>query len=176
MIQVVGVEAISYAARMGVNATFMKAFHIPVSLENVFLIVAASSISSTVAVAPGAVGRRPRWPRSCCAHVATQSEISAYAIGQQVITTAWNVAFGLTLLATTIGWKETRALVHVKKKKPEDGEEAPLEPAGADPPVIAGAESPGHLAAAGCGVRLSRSVGPRPPRCERGRSPREWRP
>src|SRR4051794_24753461 len=29
MVQVVGVEALSYAARMGVNATFMYAFHIP---------------------------------------------------------------------------------------------------------------------------------------------------
>ena len=51
--QVVGVEALSYLARMGVNATFMYAFDIPVSVENVFLIVAASSVSSTIAVPPG---------------------------------------------------------------------------------------------------------------------------
>ena len=56
MTQVVLVEAFSYAARMGVNATFMYAYHIPVSLTNIFLIVAASSISSTIAIAPGAVG------------------------------------------------------------------------------------------------------------------------
>src|SRR5262245_53732953 len=56
MVQVVGVELLSYLARMGVNATFMYAYDIPVSLGNVFLIVAASSISSTIAVLPGAVG------------------------------------------------------------------------------------------------------------------------
>ncbi len=60
MTQVVGVEALSYIARMGVNATFMYAYHIPVSVKNVFLIVAAASISSTVALAPGAVGRPDR--------------------------------------------------------------------------------------------------------------------
>ena len=44
-------EALSYAARMGVNATFMYAYHIPVSLENIFLIV-------------GGVARSPRRSRS----------------------------------------------------------------------------------------------------------------
>jgi hypothetical protein len=53
--------------------------------------------------------------------VASPSAISAYAIGQQVITTAWNVLFGFTLLAREIGWKETRGLVHFRKKK-TDGE------------------------------------------------------
>ena len=67
MTQVVGVEVLSYIARMGVNATFMKAFHIPVSIENVFLIVAASSISSTDRRrARARWARRRPWRRSCC--------------------------------------------------------------------------------------------------------------
>ena len=64
-VEVVGVEAVSYAARMGVNATFMYAYHIPVSIQNVFLIVAAASISSTVALLPGAAGARPPSHRLC---------------------------------------------------------------------------------------------------------------
>ena len=85
---------------MGVNATFMYAFHIPVSITNVFLIVAAASVSSTVAIAPGAVGAQTALASVVLKGVAPQSAITAYSIGQQVITTAWNVAFGLTLLAT----------------------------------------------------------------------------
>jgi uncharacterized membrane protein YbhN (UPF0104 family) len=133
-VQVVGVEVLSYAARMGVNATFMKAFHIPVSVENVFLIVAASSISSTVAVAPGAVGAQTALATIVLQGVAPSSAISAYAIGQQIITTAWNVTFGFILLAREIGWARTRGLVHVHKKK--DGEE------GADGEVPADGEAP----------------------------------
>ncbi len=121
-VQVVGVEALSYAARMGVNATFMQAFHIPVSVENVFLIVAASSISSTVAVAPGAVGAQTALASVVLKGVAPQATISAYAIGQQIITTAWNVGFGLVLLARQIGWKETRGLIHFRKKD-KDGKD-----------------------------------------------------
>jgi len=121
LVQVVGVEAVSYIARMGVNATFMYAYHIPVSLQNVFLIVAASSISSTVAIAPGAVGAQTGLASVVLKGVAPQAAITAYTVGQSLITTAWNVAFGLTMLSTEIGWSETKKLVHRKKKDGEKG-------------------------------------------------------
>ena len=87
-------EAGSYAARMGVNATFMYAFHIPVSLQNVFLIVAATSISSTVALFPGAVGAQTALANVVLRDVASADAISAYSVGQSLIVTAWSVAFG----------------------------------------------------------------------------------
>ena len=49
--------------------------------------------------------------------VAPQSTITAYTVGQALITTAWSVAFGLTLLATQIGWKQTRGLIHVRRRR-----------------------------------------------------------
>jgi uncharacterized membrane protein YbhN (UPF0104 family) len=128
-VQVVGVEAISYAARMGVNATFMYAFNIPVSVKNVFLIVAAASISSTVALLPGAVGAQTALANVVLAPVASAAAISAYSVGQAVITTAFNIVFGLVLLAREIGWKAVRGMIHVRKQK--DGE------ADADPAVVA---------------------------------------
>jgi len=140
--QVVAVEALSYVARMGVNATFMYAYDIPVSVKNVFLIVAAASISSTVAIAPGAVGAQTALAQVVLAPVASASAITAYTVGQSLVTTAWNVAFGLTMLAGTIGWGQTRALVHVRKDKQKaaidavTGEDsAPAAPAGRPPPA-----------------------------------------
>ena len=108
LVEVVGVEALSYIARMGVNATFMYAYHIPVSVQNVFLIVAAASISSTVALAPGAVGAQTALAQVVLAPVASPVAITAYTVGQALVTTAWNAVFGLTMLARTIGWKDTR--------------------------------------------------------------------
>ena len=93
-----------------------------------FLIVAASSISSTVAIAPGAVGAQTALASVVLNGVASQSAITAYTVGQALITTAWNVAFGLTMLAAQIGWKQTRGLIHVHKKK--DGENRPAGRAG----------------------------------------------
>ena len=121
LVQVVGVEAVSYIARMGVNATFMYAYDIPVSLTNIFLIVAAASISSTVAIAPGAVGAQTALASVVLKGVAPQATITAYTIGQALITTAWNAVFGLTMLARTIGWKQTRKLIHRRKKDEERG-------------------------------------------------------
>jgi uncharacterized membrane protein YbhN (UPF0104 family) len=132
-VQVVAVEAASYAARMGVNATFMYAYHIPVSLEYVLLIVAAASISSTVAVLPGAVGAQTGLASVVLRDVASQSTITAYTVGQALITTAWNVAFGLTMLSTQIGWHDTRKLIHRKKKKEPDEATADGGLASADP-------------------------------------------
>jgi uncharacterized membrane protein YbhN (UPF0104 family) len=123
--QVALVEAGSYVARMGVNATFMYAFHIPVSVENVFLIVAASSISSTVALLPGAVGAQTALASVVLKGVAPQSAISAYTVGQSLITTAWNVAFGLVLLSSTIGVEATRHLVHRRRKADDLAEVGP---------------------------------------------------
>jgi hypothetical protein len=56
--------------------------------------------------------------------VAPQSVITAYTVGQALITTAWNVAFGLGALAHQIGWAETRKLVHRRRKEKEKETEA----------------------------------------------------
>jgi uncharacterized membrane protein YbhN (UPF0104 family) len=133
MTQVVGVEALSYIARMGVNATFMYAYNIPVSVTNVFLIVAAASISSTVAIAPGAVGAQTALAQVVLAPVASASAITTYTVGQALITTAWNAVFGLTMLARTIGWTDTKALIHFRKKKDD---EAVAVTAGGDPATV----------------------------------------
>jgi uncharacterized membrane protein YbhN (UPF0104 family) len=122
--QVVGVEALSYICRMGVNATFMHAFGVPVSVENVFLIVAASSISSTVALLPGAVGAQTALASVVLKGTAPTEVISAYTIGQAVITTAWSVAFGTILLAREIGWPATKAMFHRRRKGENSDSEA----------------------------------------------------
>jgi uncharacterized membrane protein YbhN (UPF0104 family) len=137
-VEVVAVEAASYVARMGVNATFMYAYDIPVSLQNVFLIVAASSLSSTIAIAPGAVGAQTALASVVLKDVAPQATITAYTVGQGLITTAWNAVFGLTMLSRSIGWAETRKLIHVRKKDEDAALEA-IEPGAA--PAIAGAVS-----------------------------------
>ena len=111
---VVGPQLGSYAARMGVNATFMYAFGIPISARNLFVIVAASSVSSSVAIAPGGIGAQTALISLALAGVAPAGDIAAYAVGQQLIVTAWNVAFGAALLIPTVGWQGARALVRTR--------------------------------------------------------------
>jgi len=127
LVQVAGVEALSYISRMCVNATFMHAFGVPVSVTNVFLIVAASSISSTIALLPGAVGAQTALASVVLKGTAPTEVISAYTIGQAVITTAFNVAFGSILLAREIGWPATKAMFHRRRKGEKNDPEAVAE-------------------------------------------------
>jgi uncharacterized membrane protein YbhN (UPF0104 family) len=112
--QVAGVQLVSYLARMGVNATLMSAFGIPVSIRNIFLIAAASSVSSTIAVTPGGVGAQTALTSVVLAGVAPAGTIAAYAVGQQLIVTGWNVILGVVLLIPTIGWRGARHLIRTR--------------------------------------------------------------
>ena len=51
-----------------------------------------------------------------------------------MITTAWNVAFGLVLLAREIGWDETRGLVHLHHKQDAEEADGAVAPDGEPPP------------------------------------------
>jgi hypothetical protein len=48
---------------------------------------------------------------------------------RKAITTAWSALFGLVLLARQIGWRETRSLVHARKKEVEPDAGQPAESA-----------------------------------------------
>lgn len=109
--QVLALEAASYLVRMAVTATFMFAYDVPVSPRAVLLIVGANSISSTFTFTPGGVGSQQALTTVALRNYAPASTVTAYSLGQQLILAAWDVALGLLLLWSTIGWRATRDLV-----------------------------------------------------------------
>jgi hypothetical protein len=48
--------------------------------------------------------------------VAPASTVTAYSLAQQLIMMAWNITFGLILMATTFGWSTTKDLVRESRK------------------------------------------------------------
>jgi uncharacterized membrane protein YbhN (UPF0104 family) len=118
--RVLSVQVASYISRIGVNATFMYAFGIPVTLRNIFLIIAANSISSTFAVTPGGVGTQQALASFALREVAPAATVTAYSLAQQMICIAWNIAFGLVLMATTFGWSATKDLVRESRKQSKE--------------------------------------------------------
>jgi uncharacterized membrane protein YbhN (UPF0104 family) len=114
--RVLSVQIASYISRIGVNATFMYAFGIPVTLRNIFLIIAANSISSTFAVTPGGVGTQQAMAAVALRDVAPSDAVAAYSLAQQMICIAWNITFGLILMATTFGWSATKDLIRESRK------------------------------------------------------------
>jgi uncharacterized membrane protein YbhN (UPF0104 family) len=118
--RVLVLQICSYAARIGVNANFMYAFGIPVTVRNVFLIIAANSVSSTFAVTPGGVGTQQAMASFALRDVAPASTVTAYSLAQQMILIAWNITFGLVAMASTFGWSATKDMVRESRKKSKE--------------------------------------------------------
>lgn len=110
--EVLAVEAASYAARVGVTATFMRAYDVPVSLQNVLLILAVNAIASTFAFTPGGVGTQQALATAALRTSASSSVVAAFSLGQQLILAAWDVALGAIVLWSAVGWTAARELVH----------------------------------------------------------------
>ena len=116
--EVLVVEVASYAARVGVTATFMRAYDVPVSPLSVLLILAVNATASTFALTPGGVGSQQALATAALRSTAPSSVVAAFSLGQQLILAAWDVAFGLLVLWSTIGWTAARALVHAETPTP----------------------------------------------------------
>ncbi|MFN8111320.1 MAG: lysylphosphatidylglycerol synthase domain-containing protein [Thermoleophilia bacterium] len=93
----------SYLAGMAATATFMHAYGLPVDLRSVCLAIAAVSVSSTLALTPGGIGTQQALTAVALDGIAPASTITAFSLGQQLITTAWSVVFGLVTLSVSIG-------------------------------------------------------------------------
>jgi len=115
--RVLSLQVASYVARIGVNATYMSAFGIPVTIRNIFLIIAANSISSTFAVTPGGVGTQQALASVALRDVAPTSTVTAYSLAQQLISMAWNITFGLIMMISTFGWSTTKGMIQESRKE-----------------------------------------------------------
>jgi uncharacterized membrane protein YbhN (UPF0104 family) len=116
--EVLLVELASYGARVAVTVAFMRAYDVPVSPQSVLLILAVNAIASTFAFTPGGVGTQQALATAALRNTASTSVVAAYSLGQQLILAAWDIALGLLLLWSAIGWAATRAVVHREAPAP----------------------------------------------------------
>ena len=112
------VEVASYAARMAVTATFMRAYDLKVTPSSLLLILAVNATASTFALTPGGVGTQQALATAALRNMASSSVVAAYSLGQQLILAAWDVAFGTLVLWSAIGWSATRALLQRGHRMP----------------------------------------------------------
>jgi uncharacterized membrane protein YbhN (UPF0104 family) len=101
--EVLALQLAAYLLRMGVFATFMRAYGIPVTIGTVLLLMGVSAASSTFAATPGGVGTQQALASVALRGTASSQAIAGYSLGQQVIVGAWDLAVGLVLLWSAIG-------------------------------------------------------------------------
>jgi uncharacterized membrane protein YbhN (UPF0104 family) len=111
--RVVWPEALSYAAKMAVIAIFLAAFAIPVTFNSIMWVIGSGSLANVASFTPGAIGVTQATNalalKTCCQ--VPNSTAVAYSTAQQLVTSAWNVAFALILVVWVFGWTGGKQLV-----------------------------------------------------------------
>ncbi len=104
-------QILSWGCKVGVVAVLLGAYGIPVSFHTVFGVVASTTLANVASLTPGAVGISQALHVASLHEVTTAATASAYSIGQQLLTTAWNVVLAVVLVAIAFGRSGGKRLV-----------------------------------------------------------------
>ena len=103
----------SWLCKLAVIGIFLAAFAIPVTFESIMWVTGSGSLANVVSFTPGAVGitqATNALALDTCCDVANSTAV-AYSTAQQLIVTAWNIAFALVLVVLVFGWTGGKVLV-----------------------------------------------------------------
>jgi uncharacterized membrane protein YbhN (UPF0104 family) len=100
-----------YAAKLGVIAVFLAAYGIPVTFHTVMTVVGGNSIANVTSVTPGGIGVNQAINAASLSDVTDTATATAYSLGQQLITTAWNMLTAIVLISVVFGWHGGKQLV-----------------------------------------------------------------
>jgi hypothetical protein len=92
-------------------AVFLHAYGIPVSFHTLMRLCGGNSIANVTSVTPGGAGVNQAFNVASLNGVATPNEATAYSVAQQLVTTAWNIVFGIGMVVWAFGWTGGSRLV-----------------------------------------------------------------
>jgi uncharacterized membrane protein YbhN (UPF0104 family) len=111
MLRVALPSFVGWCASLGVIAVFLAAYGIPVGLHTIMAIVGGNSIANTASLTPGGVGVNQAFNVASLRDVTDTTTATAYSVGQQLVTTAWNQVFAIAMLIWAFGWSGGKVLV-----------------------------------------------------------------
>jgi uncharacterized membrane protein YbhN (UPF0104 family) len=117
-----------YACKVGVIVVFLAAYGIPVTFGSVMSVLGSNQLANLLSFTPGGVGVNQAFNTFALDSYTDSTTATAYSLGQQLITTAFNLGFAIVLLCVVFGWSGGSALVRssyadAKVKKEEMTEE-----------------------------------------------------
>ena len=104
-------EAVSWLAMLGTIAVFLAAYDIPVTFHTLMSVTGGNSIANMTSVTPGGAGVVQSFNALSLRSVTSSSNATAYSVAQQLVETAWSIAFAILLMVRAFGWTAGRALV-----------------------------------------------------------------
>jgi uncharacterized membrane protein YbhN (UPF0104 family) len=102
---------VSWFASLAVMGVFLSAYDIPVTFDTLMRISGGNSIANVTSVTPGGAGVTQAFNVASLKGVASSQDAAAYSVAQQLVTTAWNLLFGIVLVVWAFGWSGGKKLV-----------------------------------------------------------------
>jgi uncharacterized membrane protein YbhN (UPF0104 family) len=111
----------SWLAKLCVIGIFLAAYSIPVTFFTIMTIVGGNSLANVTSVTPGGVGVNQAINTASLSRQGVDATTAtAYSTAQQLITTAWNIAFAIVLVALVFGWSGGKQLVGTSYTQAKD--------------------------------------------------------
>src|SRR5262245_736965 len=100
-----------YAAKVGVIAVFLAAYGIPVTFGSIMSVLGSNQLANILSFTPGGIGVNQAFNSFALENYTSTTTATAYSLGQQLITTAFNVGFAILLICIVFGWQGGSKLV-----------------------------------------------------------------
>jgi len=117
-----------YASKVMVIIIFLAAYGIPVTFGSVMSVLGSNQLANILSFTPGGIGVNQAFNSFALESYTDTTTATAYSLGQQLITTAFNVGFAILLICVVFGWQGGSKLVKdsyadAKVKKEEMSED-----------------------------------------------------
>ncbi|HKX48683.1 MAG TPA: lysylphosphatidylglycerol synthase transmembrane domain-containing protein [Gaiellaceae bacterium] len=100
-----------YAAKVLVIMVFLAAYGIPVTFGSVMSVLGSNQLANILSFTPGGIGVNQAFNSFALESYTDTTTATAYSLGQQLITTAFNVGFAILLICLVFGWQGGSKLV-----------------------------------------------------------------
>jgi uncharacterized membrane protein YbhN (UPF0104 family) len=100
-----------YAAKVLVIMVFLAAYDIPVTFGSVMSVLGSNQLANILSFTPGGIGVNQAFNSFALESYTDTTTATAYSLGQQLITTAFNVGFAILLICLVFGWQGGSKLV-----------------------------------------------------------------
>ncbi|MCZ7588930.1 MAG: flippase-like domain-containing protein [Gaiella sp.] len=104
-------QAAGYAAKVLVIVVFLAAYSIPVTFGSIMSVLGSNQLANILSFTPGGVGVNQAFNTFALDSYTDSTTATAYSIGQQLVTTAFNVGFAVVLICIVFGWSGGSKLV-----------------------------------------------------------------
>jgi uncharacterized membrane protein YbhN (UPF0104 family) len=104
-------QVLSWCCKVAVVGVFLAAYGIPVGFHTIFSVMGGNALANLASLTPGGVGISQAFNVASLHEATNAATASAYSIGQQLLTTVWNIALAAILVAYAFGRSGGKRLV-----------------------------------------------------------------